>query len=72
MLSSAFLRSYDDDATLAKVNSVLNYITDNYREPISAEMLAEQVGMSPSKFSRFFRKATGNSFTDFISRLRIN
>ena len=72
LLSSASLRSYDDDATLAKVNSVLNYITDNYREPISAEMLAEQVGMSLSKFSRFFRKATGNSFTDFISRLRIN
>lgn len=67
-----FAASYDDDATLAKVNSVLNYITDNYREPISAEMLAEQVGMSLSKFSRFFRKATGNSFTDFISRLRIN
>ena len=72
LLSSASLRSYDDDATLAKVNAVLNYITDNYREPISAEMLAEQVGMSLSKFSRFFRKATGNSFTDFISRLRIN
>ncbi len=72
LLSTASLRSYDDDATLAKVNAVLNYITENYREPISAEMLAEQVGMSLSKFSRFFRKATGNSFTDFISRLRIN
>ncbi|MCE3608349.1 AraC family transcriptional regulator [Massilia sp. P8910] len=28
--------------------------------------------MSLSKFSRFFRKTTGNSFTDFITRLRIN
>ena len=72
LLSSATMRSYDDDVTLAKVNSVLNYISDNYREPISAEALAEQLGMSLSKFSRFFRKTTGNSFTDFVSRLRIN
>ncbi|WP_051781371.1 helix-turn-helix domain-containing protein [Janthinobacterium agaricidamnosum] len=72
LLSSATMRSFDDDATLAKVNAVLTYITENYREQISAEMLAEQLGMSLSKFSRFFRKATGNSFTDFVSRLRIN
>ena len=65
-------RSYDDDATLAKVNAVLSYITENYREPLSAEALAEQLGMSLSKFSRFFRKTTGNSFTDFVSRIRIN
>ncbi|MES2264158.1 MAG: AraC family transcriptional regulator [Pseudomonadota bacterium] len=72
LLSSATMRSYDDDATLAKVNAVLSYITENYRDPISAEALAEQLGMSLSKFSRFFRKTTGNSFTDFVSRLRIN
>ena len=72
LLSSATMRSFDDDATLAKVNTVLNYITENYRDPISAEVLAEQMGMSLSKFSRFFRKTTGNSFTDFVSRIRIN
>ena len=72
LLSSATMRSYDDDATLAKVNAVLSYITENYREPLSAEALAEQLGMSLSKFSRFFRKTTGNSFTDFVSRIRIN
>lgn len=72
LLSSATMHSFDDDSTLAKVNGVLNYITENYRDPISAEVLAEQMGMSLSKFSRFFRKTTGNSFTDFVSRLRIN
>lgn len=28
--------------------------------------------MSESRFSRFFRKATGNTFTDFVNRIRIN
>lgn len=28
--------------------------------------------MSESKFSRFFRKATGNTFTDFLNRVRIS
>lgn len=72
LLSSATMRSYDDEGTLAKVNAVLTYITENYRDPISAEALADQLGMSLSKFSRFFRKATGNSFTDFLCRIRIN
>ncbi|NHZ96354.1 helix-turn-helix domain-containing protein [Massilia sp. CCM 8734] len=72
LLSSATMRSYDDEGTLAKVNAVLSYITDNYRDPISAEAVADQLGMSLSKFSRFFRKTTGNSFTDFVTRLRVN
>jgi AraC-like DNA-binding protein len=33
---------------------------------------AEKLGMSESKFSRFFRKATGNTFTDFVNRVRIS
>ena len=28
--------------------------------------------MSESRFSRFFRRATGNTFTDFVNRVRVN
>lgn len=72
LLSSAQMQSFDDDASLAKINTVFNYITENYRTPISAEILSTRLGMSQAKFSRFFRKATGNSFTDFVNQLRIN
>lgn len=72
LLSNVNMQSFDDDATLAEINSVLNYITEHFRDPISAEQMAEQLGMSLSKFSRFFRKATGNGFTDFVNRIRIN
>ena len=72
LLSSAQMQSFDDDASLAKINTVFTYITENYSEQISADMLSAKLGMSPTKFSRFFRKATGNSFTDFVNHIRIN
>ena len=34
--------------------------------------IAGELGMSESRFSRFFKRSTGNSFTDFVNRLRIN
>lgn len=72
LLSSAQMQSFDDDASMAKINTVFNYITENYRSPISADILSARLGMSPTKFSRFFRKATGNNFTDFVNQLRVN
>ncbi len=72
LLSSAQMQSYDDDASLAKINAVFNYILENYNKEISADALAATLGMSQSKFSRFFRKATGNNFTAFVNHIRIN
>lgn len=72
LLSSAQMQSFDDDTSLAQINTVFTYITENYSDSISADMLSAKLGMSPTKFSRFFRKATGNSFTDFVNRIRIN
>jgi AraC-like DNA-binding protein len=34
--------------------------------------IAGELGMSESRFSRFFKRSTGNSFTDFVNRVRIN
>lgn len=72
LLSSVKMQSFDDDATLAQINLVLGHITEHYREVISAEQMASMLGMSLSKFSRFFRSATGNSFSDFVNQVRIN
>lgn len=72
LLSNAQMQSFDDDASMAQINTVLNYITENFNAPISAEQLAGQMALSPTQFSRFFRKATGNSFTDFVNQMRIN
>jgi AraC-like DNA-binding protein len=72
LLSSVQLQSYEDDASLARLAGILNHLTENCSQPFSMADLAREVGMSESQFSRYFRRATGNSFTDFVNRLRIS
>lgn len=72
LLSSARLQSQDDDDQLEQINRIVNRITDHLADPLSAAELADELGMSQSRFSRFFRRATGNTFTDFINHVRVN
>ena len=71
LLSSMPLQSFDDDKSLAQISTIVDYITANATEALSMGELSRRVGMSESQFSRYFRRATGNTFTDFVSRLRI-
>jgi AraC-like DNA-binding protein len=72
LLSSAQLQSCDDDASLEQINSIVNQLTESISRAPSLSEFAEQFGMSESRFSRFFRRATGNNFIDFVNRVRIS
>lgn len=72
LLSTAKLQSVDNDARQSQINTVVNRITDQLAEPLSAAGLAREIGMTESGFSRFFRRATGNTFTDFVNHVRVN
>ena len=72
LLSSVQLQSEDDDASLDQIDAVVSRITEDLAQPFSAADIAAELGMSESRFSRFFRRATGNTFTDFVSRVRVN
>jgi AraC-like DNA-binding protein len=72
LLSSARLQSEDNDAQLDQINAILMRITERLSEPVSATELAAELDMSESRFSRFFRRATGNTFTDFVNHVRVN
>jgi len=72
LLSSVQLQSDDDDASIDQIHAVVSRITDHLADDHSASALAAELGMSESKFSRFFRRATGNTFTDFVNRVRIS
>jgi AraC-like DNA-binding protein len=72
LLSTVQLQSFDDDAALARISGIVDYLSVHYCENFSMAELSRRVGMSESSFSRSFRRATGNSFTDFVNRLRIN
>ena len=72
LLSTVQLQSFEDDASLARTSGVVAYLTEHYSEDFSMADVAARLGMTESSFSRYFRRATGNSFTDFVNRLRIN
>ena len=72
LLSSVQMQSTDDDHSLDQIASLVSRITDHLSEPLSAADIAAELGMSESRFSRFFHRATGNTFTDFVNRVRIN
>ncbi|MEX0731845.1 MAG: AraC family transcriptional regulator [Aquisalimonadaceae bacterium] len=54
-----------------KLTSVLHYIQDNYTAPIYVDRLARRFGMGQSTFIRFFKRHTGQTFTDYVAELRI-
>jgi AraC-like DNA-binding protein len=72
LLSSVRLQGEEDDVSNDQVNEIVNRITRDYAQPWAAAELAAEFGMSDSRFSRFFRRATGNTFTDFVNRIRVN
>jgi AraC-like DNA-binding protein len=72
LLSTVPMQASDDDAALARINDAVDFIVQNLSSQFSMQDLAQHLGMSERMFTRFFRTATGNSFTDFVNRLRIN
>ena len=57
--------------TLDVLQRSLIYIFEHLASDIHIGEVAELAGMSESAFSRFFKKNTGNSFTDHVNKLRI-
>jgi AraC-like DNA-binding protein len=56
---------------LERVAGALDFIQDHFREDISLDDAAREAGMSPHYFSTYFKKATGSSFVETLTRLRV-
>ena len=52
-------------------NSILQYVTQHFRQELSLQGLSEQFYMNPSYISQLFRKEVGETLTGYIARLRI-
>lgn len=53
------------------VRHAMERIRADYREKLSIEVLAEEVGVSASYLSRKFKEATGHTFLEFLTRTRL-
>lgn len=72
LLSNVKLQSFDDEEALAKISGIVDFLNEHYCEAFSMAELCQRVGMSESSFSRYFRRATGNTFTSFVNQLRVH
>lgn len=67
-----FVESTLQKQTLERLNEVFIYIETHYQEVITLENIANHVGFSPYYFSRFFKKNTGQNFSQFLTDYRLN
>ena len=71
LLSGAMLQGLEDEKAMDQTDRIVKFISEHYTEPLSMPEVAERFHMSESHFSRIFQRCTGNSFTDFLIRVRI-
>ncbi|MFP3547179.1 AraC family transcriptional regulator [Rhizobium sp. SIMBA_035] len=71
LLSSPEFAPKLETESLDALQRSLIYIFENLASDIHMAEVAELAGMSESAFSRFFKKNTGNTFTDHVNKLRI-
>ncbi len=62
---------YDIDRSNGAVHQAIQYIRAHYDERITLENVAGKVYLSPAYFSRIFSKATGEAFSVYLNRVRI-
>ena len=54
-----------------RMNDVYNFITNNFKQKITLNDIADKANMNPSAFSRYFTQCTGRSVTTFLQEVRL-
>jgi AraC-like DNA-binding protein len=72
LLSTVQIDLKSSETLQRKINTVVDYVSKNYSQDITLSGVASLICMSDSHFSRFFKKATGNRFIEFVNRVRIS
>jgi AraC-like DNA-binding protein len=65
-------RKADSSYDVERMNSIYAFITKNYKNDLTLDMVAEKAYMTPQAFCRYFKKHTGLTFISFLSEIRIN
>jgi AraC-like DNA-binding protein len=70
-LSSEYFNAIKGEETENRINKVCQYIQQHAAEDITLEQVAELIHLSRSAFSKFFKRATGKTFSDYVNDIRI-
>lgn len=69
ILSASFAPNNSGDTD--KINKVFEYILKNYQQEIYLDDISSQLNMSTAAFSRYFKKHTRKTFSDYVTEIRI-
>lgn len=61
----------NDDAKIALIKDVLQYIRENYGSPLTLRMLSERFYMSEGQFCRFFKAQVNMTVTEYLNYYRV-
>lgn len=70
-LSSEYFNPVKGEETENRINKVCQYIQRRAADDISLEQAAGLIHLSRSAFSKFFKRATGKTFSDYVNDIRI-
>lgn len=70
-LCSEYFHAIRGEKTEKRINKVCLYIQKNAAREITLEQVAALVHLSRSAFSKFFKRATGKTFSDYVNDIRI-
>ncbi|WP_024820781.1 AraC family transcriptional regulator [Arthrobacter sp. 31Y] len=70
-LADEWFRPQLDGQAEAVVDIVLEYVFTNHTGSVSMSEAAALVGMAEPTFSKYFKRSTGQNFTDLVRKLRL-
>lgn len=70
-LAEEWFRPQLDSQAAAVVDLVLEYVFSNHAGSVKMSEAAALVGMPEPTFSKYFKRATGQNFSDLVRKLRL-
>jgi len=70
-LTNMSFEDQNDFHNSERIEKVYNYVKENYNIKIKVEDAAKLINMTVVSFSRFIKKRTGKTFTEFVNELRL-
>lgn len=70
-LSSEYFNPVKGEETENRINKVCQYVQKNASKNITLGQVAGLIHLSRSAFSKFFKRATGKTFSDYVNDIRI-
>jgi AraC-like DNA-binding protein len=70
LTSQGFVEKLNDQKK-GRLQLVHDYVMNNFRKEIGLVSAANVANMNPSSFSRYFKQAYGNTFSEYVNEIRV-